>query len=99
MPRLQIELTSARADGSWTWRVAGARQPKGTLAGDLLPPGTQVGDVLRVDAEVELEGTTITAVLPDPVKRQERPKLEVLGTEKPFQGVTTSLVPKGARPP
>ena len=38
MPRrIDIELTSARPDGSWTWRVAGAKQPKGVLEGTLLP--------------------------------------------------------------
>src|SRR5260370_22236931 len=98
MPRLQIELTSARPDGSWTWRVAGARQPKGTLAGDLLPSGTKVGDVLRVEAEIELEGTLITAVLGGQSKRPEPERLEILGTPTPFEAVTTSLVPKGGRP-
>ncbi len=38
--RLDIELTSDRGDGQWTWRAAGAKQPKGTLDGTLLPAGT-----------------------------------------------------------
>jgi len=98
MPRLQIELTSARPDGTWTWRVAGARQPRGTVEGALLPSGAKVGDVLRVDAEVELEGTVVTAVLAEPRKRDEPNRLEILGSPKTFEAVTTSLVPKGARP-
>ena len=31
--RLEVELTSKRADGSYTWRAAGAKQPKGELDG------------------------------------------------------------------
>ena len=31
--RIEIELTSTRPDGSWTWRAAGAREPKGVLDG------------------------------------------------------------------
>ena len=33
---MEIELTSTRPDGTWTWRAAGARQPKGELDGGLL---------------------------------------------------------------
>src|SRR5712692_1126459 len=98
MSRIQIELTSTRPDGLWTWRVAGARQPRGTVSATLVPAGAKVGDVLRAEADIELEGTTITAVMADGPTRQERPKLEVLGSEKPFEAVTTSLVPKGSHP-
>ena len=30
--RIEVELTSQREDGTWTWRAAGARQPKGVVA-------------------------------------------------------------------
>src|SRR5579883_560298 len=96
--RIEIELTSARPDGTWTWRVAGARQPKGVLEAALLPPDAKVGDVLRAEAEFELDGTTITAVLPPPPKRAEPERLQLLGDNRPFEGVTTSLVPKSGRP-
>ena len=99
MPRrIDIELTSARPDGSWTWRVSGAKQPKGVLDGGLLPAGAKVGDVLRAEAEFELDGTTITSVTPPPGKRPEPERLELLSDSRPFVGVTTSLVPKGSRP-
>ena len=75
--RIEIELTSARPDGTWTWRVAGAKQPKGTLDGSLLHPGCKVGDVLRADAEFELDGTVITAVQAVPQKRTEADRLEI----------------------
>ncbi len=62
--RIEIELTSARDDGSWTWRAAGAKQPKGELAGSLLYEGAKVGDVVRAEAEFLLDGIEILAVLP-----------------------------------
>ncbi len=94
--RIEIELTSARPDGTWTWRVAGARQPKGVLDGAILPASSKVGDILRADAEFELDGTVITAVVAPPEKRP--PDLLALITDsRPFEGVTTSLVPKSPR--
>src|ERR1700731_3764795 len=96
--KIDIELTSARPDGSWTWRVVGAKQPKGVLDGAVLPPGSKVGDVLRAEAEFELEGTIINSVAPPPGKRPEPDRLELLSDARPFEGVTTSLVPKSGRP-
>lgn len=79
--RLEVELTSRRDDGSWTWRAAGARQPKGVLDGGLLPQGAAEGDVLRVDADFEIDGIFVTQVLP-PKARSGRPpseRIELLG--------------------
>ncbi|MUH55729.1 MAG: hypothetical protein F2683_02250, partial [Actinobacteria bacterium] len=45
--RIEIELTSSRPDGSWTWRAAGAREPKGVLDGTLLSQGSKPGDVVK----------------------------------------------------
>ena len=53
--RIDLELTSVRPDGTWTWRAAGAREPKGVLAGNLLPEGAKVGDVLKAEADFDLE--------------------------------------------
>ena len=47
--RMEIELTSAASDGSWTWRAAGAREPRGVLDGSILPSGAKFGDQLRVE--------------------------------------------------
>ena len=41
--RIDIELTSARPDGSFTWRAAGAKQPKGEIDASLAPGGAKVG--------------------------------------------------------
>ena len=54
--RIEIELTSARADGTWTWRAAGAREPKGVLDGGILPGESKAGDVLKVEADFEIDG-------------------------------------------
>ncbi len=63
MPRrIDVELTSRKDDGTWTWRAAGARQPKGELDGRLLSPGAKVGDVLRAEADFDIEGITVTVV-------------------------------------
>lgn len=87
MPRrIDIELTSALADGSWTWRAAGAKVPKGTLDGQILPDGSSIGDELKVDVEQELDGMQVLAV----VKGREKSSddlLELLPVEEDFQAV------------
>lgn len=93
--RIEVELTSTRDDGTWTWRAAGARQPKGSLDGSLLPPGAKVGDVVRADAEFALDGITILSVLPPKEARPEPERLEVTGSRRFEGGVTTQLAPTG----
>ncbi|MCC6225236.1 MAG: hypothetical protein IT195_02365 [Microthrixaceae bacterium] len=96
MPRLEVELTSSRGDGIWTWRKAGARQPKGEIAESLLPDGSKVGDVLRVEADQLLDGIEITAVLPPKGERVDRfERIELKRRPAPDQLVSTSLVGKG----
>lgn len=98
MPRLEVELTSARPDGIWTWRKAGARQPKGELDGSLLPPGTSVGDVIRVEAEALLDGLEITAVLPPKEAKTERfERIEITGTRQDGMPLTTTPAPRARR--
>ena len=79
--RLEVELTSRRDDGSWTWRAAGAKQPKGVLDGDLLPPGAGEGDVLRVDADFEVDGIFVIQVLPPKARSGKPPaeRIELIG--------------------
>lgn len=92
-----MELTSRREDGSYTWRAAGAKQPKGDLDGALLYEGAAVGDVVRVDAEFAVDGVYITGVLAPKAKRSEPQTLELLGSGRDEGGVTTQLVGKGDR--
>src|SRR6185503_8666870 len=94
--RIDVELTSSREDGSWTWRAAGARQPKGVLDGALLPAAAAVGDVLRADVETDIDGTTVVAVLPPKVKKVDPDRLEIIASStRGDQPVTTTLAPKG----
>jgi hypothetical protein len=95
--RIEIELTSARPDGTWTWRAAGAREPKGVLNGSLLPEGSKVGDVVRADAEFDVEGIEVVAVLAPKGSRKEPERLELLGRGD-FEPVVQTLAPRRDRP-
>ena len=97
MPRMEIELTSTRDDGQWTWRAAGARQPRGTVADVLVPAGTSVGDILRVEVEQFMDGIEVTSVLVDRVERSEPETLEILGSGHNEPLVTTKLAGRRGR--
>jgi len=89
--RIDIELTSARPDGTWTWRAAGAREPKGVLDGSLLPADAKAGDVVKVDAEFDIDGIEVTAVVSGRTRVNKIETLTLIGSEEPFQAVTQQL--------
>jgi hypothetical protein len=94
--RIDIELTSKTGDGSWTWRAAGARQPKGVVAAALVPPGETVGAVLRADVDVGLEGIEILSLAAaKPARSPEKVegRIEVKGTPKRAPDVSVVLAP------
>lgn len=98
--RIEIELTSKRNESEWTWRAAGAKQPKGTLDSSVLYPDAKVGDVVRAEADFEIDGITIVSVLPPQSKRAEsKQRIEVKGSSREFKPVTSQLAskPKGER--
>lgn len=100
--RIDIELTSQRPDGSWTWRAPGARQPRGDVAGAVVPADAKVGDVLRADAEFELEGIVVTAVVGTRAAARpvdEGARIEVIGTRRDGGGVSVVLAPGSRQPP
>ena len=97
MPRMEIELTSTREDGEWTWRAAGAREPRGSVQAGLVPNGSSVGDVLRVEFEQFMDGIEVTSVLPDKGERQTPELLEILGSDRDEPLVTTRLTGKRNR--
>jgi hypothetical protein len=97
--RIEIELTSSSPDGSWTWRAAGAREPRGVLDGSILPPGAAVGDTFRVETEKDLDGIRVLAVVPPKEKAQRVSLLELLPTEETFEPVVQHRAPGGARRP
>ncbi len=93
--RMDIELTSARPDGTWTWRKAGARQPKGELDGTLLSDAS-VGDQLSVEYANTLDGIDILQILPTKTARASKHEtIEMVRPSSPDQLVTTTLAPKG----
>lgn len=96
--RIEVELTSRQSDGTWTWRAAGARQPKGVLDGSILYEGAKVGDVVRADAEFEIDGITVSSVMAPRPGRSQPARLEIKGPSRPEQpGVTSSLLPNTKR--
>lgn len=96
--RIELELTSNRGDGTWTWRAVGAREPKGILNGTLLPGDAKVGDTHRAEADFDLDGITVLSVLPAKGARKEAAKLELMGSSKPFEPVLQTLAAKGSGP-
>lgn len=92
MPRIDIELTSSRPDGTWTWRAAGARQPKGVLEGAVLYQGAKVGDVLKAEADFDLDGINVTSVIPPKAKKAAPDVLPLLGSGKEEALVTHSPI-------
>jgi hypothetical protein len=98
--RIDIELTSARPDGTWTWRAAGAMQPRGVVDGHLLAAEARAGDVLRAEADFEIDGISIVSVLaPKQKKRTEPERIELLTPASSGTGVTTQLVGRSDRRP
>lgn len=93
--RLDIELTSSPGDGTYTWRAAGAKQPKGSLNSALLPDGVGVGDVVKVEAEADLDGLVITTVFAPKGARKEPDFLELLGSGRDEPLVTQVLASRG----
>ena len=94
--RLEIELTSQRPDGTWTWRAAGARQPKGEVSGDLVPDTASIGTVLKAEADGGIDGLEIVAVSAPRVRAAPSDRLELIGGGD-GPAVTTTLVRKSRR--
>lgn len=92
--RIEIELTSKRNDGTWTWRAAGAREPKGVVEDSLVPQGATVNGIVRAEVETDLDGTRVLSIAPLKTKSEKSNVLELLPPEKPFQAVTSQLKKK-----
>ncbi len=96
--RIEIELTSSRPDGTWTWRAAGAREPKGVLEGSVLSGGAKVGDVLKVEADFDIDGISILSIVAGKERVEKSNRLELLTSEKPFKPVIETKAPRSERP-
>ncbi len=93
--RIEIELTSARPDGTWTWRAAGALNPRGVLDASVLYDGAKVGDVVRAEAEFAMEGITVVCVEPPRAPQADDPSRIQLIERPVAAGVTTQLASRG----
>ena len=95
--RIEIELTSKRPDGTWTWRAAGAREPRGEVLDSVVPAGSNVKDVMRADVETDLDGSRVLSITPPKAKNVRTGLLESLPSTKSFEPVTQQLAKKGSR--
>jgi hypothetical protein len=96
--RIEIELTSSRPDGTWTWRAAGAREPKGVLEGSVLSAGAKVGDVVKVEADFDIDGISILSLVAGKERVEKSNRLELLASDKPFKPVIETKAPRVERP-
>jgi len=97
--RIDIEVTSTRPDGTFTWRQAGAKAPKGSGAASLLPDGSKIGDVLRADIEVDMDGAVVIGISPVVKRERNVTLLTVTGSGVEFEPVTETSSDKRNRPP
>ena len=91
--KISIELTSDKGDGTWTWRAAGAREPKGLVAATMLPAGAAVNAVFAAEVETYLGDVTILSVAEITDVRDSRPQaetIEVVGTKTHKPGVSAT---------
>ncbi|MDQ3176913.1 MAG: hypothetical protein M3Q72_05100, partial [Actinomycetota bacterium] len=95
--RMDIELTSERDDGSWTWRAAGARQPRGVVVADLLPDAPSVGDQFKVEVESDVDGISILSIVTAPPRGERTDLIELLPIETDFKPVIEQRAPRGGR--
>jgi hypothetical protein len=99
--RIEVELTSQADESTWTWRAAGAKQPRGTVDAGLVPAGAGVGSVLRAEVETTLDGTTVLALLPGKAKTEGRKAqtIEIIGSVQrgPDVNVVLAGKPRGRR--
>ena len=96
--RIEVELTSNRGDGTWSWRAAGAKQPKGTVAESLLYPEASTGDVCKAEADFLLDGIEILEVFPPKAKKARTDILEMKPRElREDELVTTTRVAREDR--
>ena len=97
--RIDVELTSDRGDGTLTWRAAGAKAPKGVLDATLLPTGVKVGDTVKADADYDMEGVTIVAVMAPTEKKKSPDVIEFIGAPPPPPRDYTKEPEPGKAPP
>ena len=95
---IEIELTSKLDDDRFTWRAAGAREPRGTLNAALLPASASIGEVFRAEIDQGLEGVDVLSIVPrkEPSPLDPRGEtIQIIGSPQPEASVQVTLAPKG----
>ena len=95
--RIEIELTSKRPDGTWTWRAAGAREPKGVVDSGIVPDGATVNETLRAEIETDLDGSRVLTMTSLKAKAARAGMLSLIPSDKKFEPVTSVLQKKSGR--
>ena len=96
--RIEIELTSSAPDGSWTWRAAGAREPRGVLDGSILPAGVDGRrPAARRDREGHRRHPRAVGRAGQGEGRARADLLELLPTEETFEPVVQHRAPRRPR--
>ena len=91
MAKIDVELTSRRDDGNWTWRAVGAREPKGTVDSSLLSADVSIGSQFSVETEHFIDGIVVTKVFEKKQSSDKGDFIEILGSSKNLDHVTTQL--------
>lgn len=94
---IDIEITSIQNDTA-TWRAAGARAPKGSVATSILGSSATVGAILRAEIEQFMEGVEIVSVAPPRTASPVDPKQERIALLTPTRtgpDVQVTYAPKG----
>ena len=100
MAKIDVELTSRRDDGNWTWRAVGAREPRGTVDSSLLNADVRIGSQFSVETEHFIDGIVVTKVFERKQSSDKGDVIEILGSGKNLDPVTTQLTKskKGKKP-
>ena len=97
MAKIEVEITSQREDGSWTWRAIGAREPKGTVDASLLTSDVTVGAQFLVETEHFIDGLVVSKVFERKQSSNKGEIIEIIGSGKTLDPVTTQLAKKRNR--
>lgn len=95
--RIEIELTSNKGDGTWTWRAAGAREPRGLISAEMIPKGAGINSVFTAEVQSDMDGIVVLAVIESEDTRMAPETIEVLGTGKRSAGVNFKGGGRGRR--
>jgi|GEM_PF-1508427 len=96
--KINVELTSHDAErAEWTWRAAGARNPRGTVPASLVWEGAKVGDVARAEIARTLDGFEILSLVPPRPSDAPDNRIEVVGSGREEPAVTVRTVQRRQR--